>query len=176
MPHDKTITRSPAYQAGGLALALALAAILGALFFEYVVKLAPCPLCLQQRWAYYVGVPALFVALVMLSADRRKAAALLFFAVSIAFLANAGLGVYHSGVEWKFWPGPDTCSPPPGQLQPIGKDLLANLSKARVIRCDEATWRFLGLSLAGWNVIASFVIFTAALQAAFASVAPRPSP
>jgi disulfide bond formation protein DsbB len=90
--------------------------------------------------------------------------------VALAFLANSGLAIYHSGVEWKFWPGPDTCSQAPGALAPIGGgSLLDNLSKTRVIRCDEASWRFLGLSFAGWNVIGSFVIFIAALQAAFAA-------
>ncbi|MEZ5854317.1 MAG: disulfide bond formation protein B [Hyphomicrobiaceae bacterium] len=142
MPHSSYITRSPAYQAGGFALALALAAILGALFFEYVIKLPPCPLCLQQRWAYYAGIPALFAALVLLSAEHRKAAGLLFFAIAVAFLANAGLGVYHSGVEWKFWPGPDTCSQIPGQLQPIDKSLLKSLADTHVVRCDVAAWRF----------------------------------
>ncbi len=94
----------------------------------------------------------------------------MFFLVALAFLANSGLALYHSGVEWKFWPGPDTCAQAPGALTPIGGgSLLDNLSRTRVVRCDEASWRFLGLSFAGWNVIASFVIFVAALQAAFAA-------
>lgn len=166
-------TRDPAYQAGGFALLLALAGILGALFMEYVWELAPCPLCLQQRWAYYAGIPGLFLALVLASAEHKKPAALLFFAVSIGFLANSGLGIYHSGVEWKFWPGPDTCAQVPGELKPLGKALLGNLEQARVVRCDVAPIRILGLSLAGWNAILSFVIFVAALQAAFAATAPR---
>ncbi|MFV0298833.1 MAG: disulfide bond formation protein B [Hyphomicrobiaceae bacterium] len=170
----RRITEGPGYQAGTFALVAAVAAILGAYFFEYVVKLAPCHLCLQQRLAYYAGIPALFIALVVLAAGQRKAAALLFFAVAVAFLANTGLAVYHAGVEWQFWPGPDTCTQAPGHLQPLGGgSILDKLKETRVIRCDVAAWRFLGLSLAGWNVIASFVIFVACLKAAFGSVAPR---
>jgi disulfide bond formation protein DsbB len=160
----------PAYRAGGTALFLAVAAILGALCAQYIWGIEPCPLCLQQRYAYYAGIPAIFLALVLLAAEYPRIAAVLFFAVALAFLANAGLASYHAGVEWKFWPGPDTCAQPPGALQPLGGgSLLNDLTKTRVIRCDEAPWRFLGLSFAGWNVIASLVIFVAALQAAFAA-------
>lgn len=166
-------TGEPAYQAGGSALLLALAAILGALAFEHLWGLAPCPLCLEQRYAYYAGLPALFLALVLVSADRRRAAALVFFVVALAFLANAGLGIYHAGVEWKLWAGPDSCAQAAGPLKPLGKAGMESLASARVVRCDVAAWRFLGLSLAGWNVVASFVIFTVALQAAFAATAPR---
>ncbi|MGE0698694.1 MAG: disulfide bond formation protein B, partial [Hyphomicrobiaceae bacterium] len=125
-----------------------------------------------QRYAFYLGIPALFASLVLVAADRPRAAALLFFAVALVFLANSGLAIYHAGVEWKFWPGPDTCAQAPGGLKPLagaGGDLVKSLGTTRVIRCDEAAWRFLGLSFAGWNVIGSFLIFVAALQAAFAA-------
>jgi disulfide bond formation protein DsbB len=86
--------------------------------------------------------------------------------VALAFLANAGLGTYHAGAEWKFWPGPDTC----GGSQPISTGaggLFKDLATTRVIRCDEAPWHFLGLSFAGWNAVASLVLaIGAALSAA----------
>lgn len=165
--------RDPAYQAGAFALALAAAAIIGALAAQHIWGIEPCALCYQQRYAYYVGIPALFGALVLVAAEYPRAAALLFFLIALVFLTNFGLGVYHAGVEWKFWPGPDTCAQAPGVLSPIGGSgsLLNDLSNTRVIRCDEASWRFLGLSFAGWNVIASFIIFVATLQAAFAASA-----
>jgi disulfide bond formation protein DsbB len=160
----------PAYRAGGLALALAVASILTALGFEHLGGLEPCPLCLQQRYAFYVGIPGLFLGMVLLAAERPRAAAVLFLAVGLAFLANTGLGAYHAGVEWKFWPGPDTCAPATETLKPLsGGNLLNDLAKTRVVRCDEAPWRFLGLSFAGWNVLGSFIIFITAVQAAAAS-------
>ena len=85
----------------------AAAVILTALAFEYIGGYMPCPLCLQQRYAYYVGIPLLFIGLVLIGADRPRAAALVFAVVAIAFLGNAGLGVYQAGAEWKLWPGPD---------------------------------------------------------------------
>lgn len=165
----------PAYRAGAFALMLALGAILAALAFEFYGGYDPCSLCRMQRWAYYAGVPALFLALVLVAAERPKFAALLFFAVSLGFLANAGLGIYHSGVEWKFWPGPDTCTATLKPLAPGAGGLLDKLATTVVARCDVASWRLAGLSFAGWNVLTSFVTFIASLQAAFAASERFPS-
>jgi disulfide bond formation protein DsbB len=151
---------------GALVLLAAIAVILAALGFEHVGGLPPCPLCLEQRYAYYAGIPALFVALVLLAAGWPRASAAIFFLVATAFLANAGLGVYHAGVEWKLWAGPDTCS---GTTAPLGGGkggILDQLSTTRVIRCDEAPWQLLGISLAGWNALASLALAAGALSAA----------
>jgi len=164
-------TADPAYKAGAIALMLALGAIVAALAFQYIGGYAPCPLCLMQRYAYYAGIPLLFGALVLVAVDRAGWAGAVFFLVALAFLANAGLGVYHAGAEWKFWPGPDTCASVSQTLGGGSGGLLEQLKDTRVIRCDEAPWTFLGLSFAGWNVVTSFLIFVAALQAAFASSA-----
>lgn len=162
----------PAYRWAGFVMMTAAAAILAALAFEYIGGYQPCPLCLQQRWAYYAGIPAAFLALVLLSMAKPRVAGLLLFAVSLAFLANAGLGIYHAGAEWKFWDGPQTCSgggvPAPLGGVP-GKGLLGALEQASVQRCDEAPWRFAGLSFAGWNVVISVLLVIASIKAAFAS-------
>ena len=109
MATEMPASRSIAYQAGSVALFLAAASILGAWAFEYA-GFAPCHLCLIQRWAYYAGIPALFIALSLLSGGHKRAAGWLFVVTALAFLANSGLGVYQAGAEWKFWPGPDTCA------------------------------------------------------------------
>ncbi len=160
----------PAYRAGGATLFLAAAVILGALAFEHLGGYAPCPLCLQQRYAYYAGVPLLFLALVLLAAGRTSVAAAVFLVVALAFLANAGLGTYHAGVEWKFWPGPDTCSAITQPLGAGGGGLLKQLETTRVIRCDEAPWQLFGISLAGWNVIACLLLTAGAISAAVRAV------
>lgn len=154
-----------AYRTGGLALFVAIAIILAALGFEHIGGYIPCPLCLQQRWAYYACIPALFVALVMLSAERPRIASAIFVLCALAFALNAALGVYQSGAEWKFWPGPDTCSGAQSLTQAAG-NLLNDLQKTHVIRCDEAAWRMFGLSFAGWNVVISVVLLIACLKAA----------
>lgn len=149
---------APAYQTGAALLLFALAVILTALGFEYIGGYTPCPLCLQQRYAYYAGIPLLFAALVTQASDQRILATLLFVLVGLGFLANAALGVYHSGAEWGFWPGPDTCAAAPAKLSLNAKDLLKPSTSMSVVRCDQAAWRFLGISFAGYNVLISLLI------------------
>jgi disulfide bond formation protein DsbB len=158
-------TAHQAYRYGALALLLAAAAILVALGFQHIGGYAPCELCLEQRYAYYAGVPLLFGALVALSTGYVRVAAALFALVALAFLGNAALGVYHAGAEWKFWPGPSACT----GVEPLNPDagsLLERLKTASVVRCDEPALRIAGLSFAGWNVIASLLIALFALRAA----------
>ena len=157
--------KDPAYRWGAAALIAAAAIILTALGFEYIGGYRPCPLCLQQRYAYYAGIPLLFGALVLTSMGQKRLAGALFALVAIAFLANTGLAIYHAGVEWKWWEGPQTCQL---GLEPLSGSgtLLERLETTRVIRCDEAAWRFIGLSFAGWNVVLSFLLALATFTAA----------
>ncbi|MBV9260632.1 MAG: disulfide bond formation protein B [Pseudolabrys sp.] len=134
------------------------AIICGFFFFQYVMGLPPCPLCLEQRYAYYFGVP--LAILLSLGANHGASSKVLlagFGALTVAMLWNAGLGVYHSGIEWKWWAGPTDCTGPLNDLR--GKSgLLNQLQDISIVRCDQAAWRFLGLSLAGWNVLVSLAI------------------
>lgn len=147
-----------------LAIAVVAAATLaGAWFFQLVLDIRPCPLCLEQRYAYYLAVPLAFV--VAFAAIRRAPRPLLlagFAVLLLATLANAWLGGYHAGVEWKFWPGPTDCTGPVVDLGSAGT-LLQRLDTVKVIRCDEVQWRFLGLSLAGYNVLISLLMALLAL-------------
>lgn len=162
--------KSEAYRLGSATLVGAAAVILAALAFEYVGGYAPCALCLQQRWAYYAAIPALFVALIVLSSGKPAAGGVIFLLVSIGFLVNAGLGTYHAGAEWGFWPGPDTCAVTSRPLPKAGGGILNQLKDLKgVARCDEAAIRILGLSLAGWNVIASILLWITSQAAAFAT-------
>ena len=161
----KNPEQSTAYRTGALVLFAAVVVIMTALAFEHFGGYVPCPLCLQQRYAYYAGIPALFLALVLLSAGYARIAAVAFLLVAAAFVANAGLGIYHAGAEWGFWLGPDTCA---GAPQPLSKggNLLKDLESTRVVRCDKAPWQFLGLSFAGWNVVTSGLLTIGSLSAA----------
>src|SRR3954470_10086232 len=124
--------------AAAIAIAvIGIAAIGGAYFFQYVLGLPPCPLCLEQRVAYYVAIPLAAMILLGLSVgSSRKVAILALIAIAGFMLWNAGLGVYHSGVEWGWWQGPQDCS---GPLTDIGSrgGLLEQLQNIRVVRCDE---------------------------------------
>ena len=160
------ITAQPAYQLGALVLLGGIGAIVTALGFEHLGGYWPCPLCLQQRYAYYFSIPVGFLALVLLGAGYVRIAAALMFAIAVAYLINTGLGIHHSGVEWGFWEGPSACSSAP-TLSGNAGGLLGKLAEEKpVIRCDEASWRFLGLSFAGWNAVISLVLGALAARAA----------
>ena len=77
--------------------------------------------------------------------------------LALAALGNAVLGGYHAGVEWKFWSGPSDCTGPVGNLGSAGT-LLDRLDTVKVVMCDEVQWTFLGLSLAGYNVLISLLM------------------
>jgi disulfide bond formation protein DsbB len=130
------------------------ATILGALFFQHGLGYRPCPLCLEQRYPYYFAIPlAVFVVLGETVGSRRRILLAALAVIAGLMLWNAGLGAYHAGVEWKWWPGPNTCGGTP-DLSGSG-NLLKQLQSINVVRCDEAAWTFLGLSLAGYNVLIS---------------------
>jgi disulfide bond formation protein DsbB len=161
----------PPIAAAAIVAVLGLATIGGFYFFQYVVGLAPCPLCLEQREAYYISVP--LAVLLWLGASygaQRKVLLLGFLVIAAAMLWNTGLSTYHAGIEWKWWPGPQECT---GPMNNVGAatDLLKQLNSFSPIRCDEAAWRFLGLSLAGYDVLVSLALAIVALWGARASFA-----
>jgi disulfide bond formation protein DsbB len=149
---------NPALTAALAITAIAAATLAGAWFFQLVLDIRPCPLCLEQRYAYYLAIP--LGALVAFGATRDVSRAVLLAGLAIlaaAALGNAGLGAYHAGVEWGLWQGPTECSGPIVNFGSAG-NLLERLNTEKVIRCDEVQWRFLGLSLAGYNVLISLLM------------------
>jgi disulfide bond formation protein DsbB len=154
IPHKS----SPALLAAFAILVIAAATIAGAWYFQLVLGLQPCPLCLEQRYAYYLAIP--LAALTALAAGQNAPRRLVIgglLVLALAALANAVLAGYHAGVEWKFWPGPSDCTGPVGNLGSAGS-LLDRLDKVKVVMCDEVQWKFLGLSLAGYNVLISLLM------------------
>jgi disulfide bond formation protein DsbB len=134
------------------------ATILGAWYFQYVLGLAPCPLCLEERLPYHIVIPlSLLMAIAAVVQAPRALIKVGFAAILIAMVCSAALGAYHAGVEWRWWPGPTECTGPLTDFK-AGGPLLDQLRSVHVVRCDEAAWRFLGLSLAGYNVLISLVL------------------
>ncbi|ALL13761.1 disulfide bond formation protein B [Caulobacter henricii] len=133
--------------------------------FETFGKLYPCTLCLKQREVLWVAGTVALVALAARyspwAAKLRQPFDLLLAAV---FLYAAGLAAFHAGVEWKWWPGPTTCS---GGTVAAAGDLVAMLKgdKIKPPACDKAAWVFLGLSMAGWNALISLGLSGASLAA-----------
>jgi disulfide bond formation protein DsbB len=146
-----------------LAVALGAAATVGgALIFEHAFGYVPCKLCLIQRNPYYVAIP-LGLAAALLPPRYTRAGLWL---LTLIFVISAGLGAYHSGVEWGFFAGPSDCGGGSGAGAGNVGDFLNQLQSTRVVSCTEAAWRFLGLSLAGWNVLISLALSAFAAMAA----------
>ncbi|HEY1711023.1 MAG TPA: disulfide bond formation protein B [Rhizomicrobium sp.] len=149
----------------GIALftgAVSLALILGALGFQYIGDYQPCEMCHWQRWPHIAAAVIGLVggSLVAIGRLDRK------FAVPIAGLTillvalSGALGVYHAGVEWKFWPGPSACTSAyvPGQAVDF-------THMGHVPMCDRAAWRLFGISMAGYNALVSLGVAAVAALA-----------
>ncbi|PIE12558.1 MAG: disulfide bond formation protein B [Rhodobacterales bacterium] len=124
------------------------AMMLGALGFQYIGEMPPCKLCYWQR---YPHVAAIVIGVLALMIPGRGLPML----GALAALTTSGLGVYHTGVERKWWPGPSSCTGG-GDLSGLsGGDLLNMDGPAGVVMCDQVPWEMFTLSMASWNAIAS---------------------
>ena len=143
------------------------AAILaGALGFQFIGGLAPCPLCIWQRWPHVAAVVIAVAGVTVLWRHTRPLAV----AGMLTMLAGAGLGLYHTGIERGWWPGPDTCAA--SDIANLSTNqLMARIMSAPLVRCDQVAWDFLGLSMASWNAAISLGL--AALWLASALRAPN---
>ena len=168
-PLDR-VRGGPAGAAATAIVAVSLATLLGAWFFQYVLGYLPCHLCLEQRIPYYVIIPlSLVVALAARMRAPRRAIAFGLAILGIAALCGAALGTYHAGIEWGFWPGPSDCTGTVWDLK-SGGSILDQLDSVHVVPCDRAAWRLLGISLAGYNTLISLLM---AALAGFGLVSAR---
>ncbi|MGA0563969.1 disulfide bond formation protein B [Ancylobacter sp. VNQ12] len=166
-----TNAASPSLRSTQIAAALIVAVagagtLAGAWYFQLVVGLAPCPLCLEQRIPYYVGVPVALLAAICAAGGKAPLARVALGLTGMLMALAAALAVYHAGVEWGFWAGPTACSGS-GPVLTSG-NLLEGLQQARVARCDEAPWRLFGLSLAGYNAFIATALTLVAMRGAMA--------
>jgi disulfide bond formation protein DsbB len=166
---SERIRRRPAVVAALVVFAGSAAAILGAWYFQYVLQLPPCPLCLEERVPYHIVIPlSLLLAIAAMVRAPRALIVVGFLAIIAAMLVGAALGAYHAGVEWRWWPGPTDCSGPISDFSAKGS-MLDQLRSVHIVRCDEAAWRFLGLSLAGYNALVSLALAAIAALGLIAS-------
>lgn len=126
--------------------------------FETFGGLAPCHMCLQQRRAYWAAMAIAVIGLAAgRAAPRLTLRAWTCALLAAAFLAGGFIAARQAGAEWRWWPGPASCS---GAASVTAADIaeLMRGGLAAAPRCDVAAWRFIGVSMAGWNAIASAVL------------------
>ena len=155
----------PSQTGRALWLLAAAVATLAAVWIFELLGYAPCELCLAERYAFYAGAPIAALTAYLSNRGAHGIARSLFVLLALIFVANAGFAFYHVGVEQHWWAGPTACT---GSLSgPVdANDLMKSLNSVRVVNCDEVQLRILGLSLAGWDVIASAAM---AIYAGFAA-------
>lgn len=128
--------------------------------FQYLGGLAPCALCLYQRWPWWAAIGIGLIAVIWRShATAQKALCLL---AALAIMGGGGVGVFHVGVEQHWWQGLASCggvSDMPMTVEALKKQIM----NAPVARCDEVAWSFLGISMAGYNALLSFAVGIASL-------------
>ena len=157
------LRKSNFYWALFILLSLSFVTIGVALWLEIAAGLRPCVLCYWQRAPYYIIIGLTLLTLLMIGMVRLQISYFLAMGVlgiiAVAAVINSVFGVYHAGIEWKWWIGPDSC---------LSVNAEKNLQQLfyedfRPAYCDEAQIRILGLSLAGYNAIISFFLAMIAL-------------
>jgi len=139
------------------------AAILAVAFAsQYIGGLDPCVLCLYQRVPYgaVIALSALGLGLSGLAPPPRSVIVGLAGLCAVAFVINAGIATYHVGVEQHWWQGTEGCVGAGGAARTI-EELRAQILAAPIVRCDEVPWSLFGISMAGYNVLASLGLFVA---------------
>lgn len=135
----------------GLASVAALAVALGS---QYWGGLQPCELCIWQRLPYGVVAAAALGGWLWFRSPAERMA--LSWLAAAAFAAGAAVALYHVGVEMRWLAAPTACSAPPalGRAETVD-ELRRLLYDTPVVRCDVVAWSLLGVSMAGWNALAS---------------------
>jgi disulfide bond formation protein DsbB len=138
-----------------IVILVAAIAVLGtAIASQYWGGLQPCELCLMERWPYYAAILITVLALAIPVAGWPRVALLL---LALVFVASVALGFYHVGVEQHWFQGPTACTTSHRVPQTLA-ELKQMLARTQTVMCDQVQWSLGGISLAGWNFIASVLI------------------
>ena len=128
--------------------------LISAFYLEYFHGALPCDLCITQRW-FHGAIIAYSVIIIVIFKKTLISKKLLILGGAILWLSSSLAGLYHFGIEMNFWTGPDGCS----SNIDFSKDTLTYLLNKSPIKCNEVMFEIFGLSLAGWNSVASLFIF-----------------
>jgi len=122
----------------------------GALAFQYLGGLAPCELCIWQRWPHGVALTVALLALLPVLGQARRAMIAL---AALGITVSGAIGIYHAGIEQHWWQGVTACTAAP--VAGTTEEILAQIMATPLVRCDAIPWSLMGISMAGWNAILS---------------------
>lgn len=144
---------------------------------ETVAHAPPCHLCSLARLPYYLALLPAAAALFCSGARGWAPFTRACFAlIAMGLAVSAGISLYHAGVQWRLWAGPDRCSGTSDMLSATTADLLQQLQATQLTRCDEPGFSLFGISLAAWNVLFSSAAARLAWQARKPAASLRPIP
>ncbi|MBT3334545.1 MAG: disulfide bond formation protein B [Rhodospirillaceae bacterium] len=118
---------------------------------QYGFELQPCVLCIYQRWPFAIVT---VLCLAALTPWLRPAAYWILGLAALVLAINAGIAVYHVGVEQYWWIGSEACVGKTGTAQTLA-ELRAQIMATPITRCDEVAFSLFGVSMAGYNVLFS---------------------
>jgi len=130
-------------------------AVLGSvLVSQYWGGLAPCELCVLQRWPW---VASIVISAIGIRVSSRLALSWVALTLAAVFAVGSVLAFYHVGVERHWFAGPSACTGAATAADTV-EALKARILGQMPVRCDEPAWSLWGISLAGWNLLASLVM------------------
>ena len=138
-----------------IVLAVAVATLAGAYGSQYIGGLAPCELCLYQRWPWWAAIALLLASFIPAVGPAGRGG--LVTLAGIGLIAGTGIAFYHVGVEQHWWAGTEACAGPSGEAASV-QELLAQIQATPLVRCDEVAWSLFGISMAGYNLLASLAL------------------
>jgi disulfide bond formation protein DsbB len=147
------------------ALASSLAMLAIAHAFETFGHMAPCELCLKAREVYWAAVAVAGLG-VVLGFTPLKPGRWVSVVLALVFAGGTVLAAYHAGVEWKFWPGPASCTGGAVTVSTADLSKFLNGGSLGLPACDKPAWVFLGISMAGWNALISLKLTVLSVLAA----------
>ena len=124
--------------------------LLSAYYIEYVIEVKPCKLCLYQRYPYYLSAILSLIGVIYYQKN------FIIYLLILSFVASLILSIYHSGIEYGFFPEFTGCTISNSNI--LDKEELLNSLTNIAPNCKDVTFKILGLSLATINIFISICL------------------
>ena len=141
-----------------LILLFSIFALSAAYFIQYILKHAPCNLCLIERLPYMLAI-----IIILFCFFFKKFEKTFLFILSLIFFIAASISFYHFGIEQGFIVESLVCNLSV-ENNFLTKEALLNQLKQKTISCKFVTFTIVGLSLATINIFISLILSVTTLK------------